>query len=179
MKTLLAAALGLCVFAASSAAQGAPPPGDVTPRNSVYVELLGNGGVYSFNYDRKLTDRVAVRIGAASWGVDDLFLGDEAAKRFVTVPVTASWLAGTGKSRVEVGGGVVFGRERQEVAFEDGSTSFAFTSLTGILGYRSQPLARGFMFRVGFTPFYGLGGEDAYPDSGFQFSLGLSGGYTF
>lgn len=174
MKTsLLAAALLLAVHPCAGQDGGAPA------LNSVFLEVLGNGGLYSVNYDRKLSDHAALRIGVGAWAADDLFLGGEARKELVTVPVAASWLFGTGRGRLEVGAGVLLGRQTQDVPFEDGSTSSAFASLTGTIGYRYQPAAPGFIFRAGFTPFLGLGGDEAYPESGFMPSIGLSGGYTF
>jgi hypothetical protein len=147
--------------------------------NAVYVELLGNGGLYSLNYDRRFADAVALRVGFASWTTDDLFLGEEAETDFISVPVTAAWLMGTGNRRIELGGGVLVGTKSREEAFGDGETSSGFVSLTGIIGYRYQP-ARGFMFRVALTPFFGLGDEDeAYPEDGFMPSGGLSVGYSF
>lgn len=44
-------------------------------RNAAYVELLGNGGLYSFNYERAVR-AVRLRIGIASWTAEDLFGGD-------------------------------------------------------------------------------------------------------
>lgn len=149
------------------------------PANAVYVELLGNGGLYSLNYDRRFADAVALRVGFASWTTDDLFLGEEAETDFISVPVTAAWLMGTGNRRIELGGGVLLGSKSREEAFGDGETSSSFVSLTGIVGYRYQP-ARGFMFRVALTPFFGLGNEDeAYPEDGFMPSGGVSVGYSF
>lgn len=176
VRMLATAAVLLGASAAGPAgAQGGAPPA----RNSVFLELLGNGGAYSVNFDRRLSDGAAVRVGVATWTSDDLFGGEEARKTFVTVPVGASWLFGSGNSRVEVGAGVLVGRQTQDAPFEDGSTSTAIASLTGTAGYRYQRAAGGFLFRAGFTPFFGLGGDEAYPDRGFMPSGGISAGYTF
>ncbi|HEU4562792.1 MAG TPA: hypothetical protein VFS20_33490 [Longimicrobium sp.] len=149
-------------------------------RNAVYVELLGNGGVYSLNFDRRVGQEAALRIGVGAWSADDLFLGNEASSSLVTLPVTASWLPGTANGRPELGGGMLLGRRTRDEPFDGGSTSSTFASLTAILGYRYQPASGGWMFRVAFTPFWGFGGEDeAYPDRGFTPSAGVSGGYTF
>lgn len=178
MRALLViAAAVLCTATplhAQTDAAGAPA------RNAVYVELLGNGGLFSLNYDRRVGGEAALRIGAGAWSTDDLFLGDEATTGLVTLPVTASWLPGTGNGRPELGGGVLLGRRTRDEPFSDGSTASTFASLTAIVGYRYQPAARGWMFRVAFTPFWGFGDEEtAYPERGFMPSIGLSGGYTF
>lgn len=165
----------LCACAPLHAQSGAEGPA----ANAVYVELLGNGGLYSLNYDRRVADAVALRVGFGAWTADDLFLGEEAETSFITVPVTAAWLMGSGNRRIELGGGVLLGSRSREEAFGEGETSSSFVSLTGIVGYRYQP-ARGFMFRVALTPFFGLGdGDEAYPEDGFMPSVGISAGYAF
>jgi hypothetical protein len=172
----------IVLIAAALLCAGAPLHAQTEARaqNAVYLELGGNGGLYSVNFDRRVADALAVRVGIATWTVEDLFLGDEAQVSIVSVPVTVSWVPAASNRGVEVGGGVLLGSRSREEAFEGGETSAGFVSLTGILGYRYQPASGGFMFRVAFTPFFGLGDEDeAYPDKGFFPSAGLSVGYTF
>ncbi|MGE3669493.1 MAG: hypothetical protein AB7K71_07525, partial [Polyangiaceae bacterium] len=41
----------------------AEAPSTRSAKNSLYIELLGNGGLYSLNYERNLTDDVAARVG--------------------------------------------------------------------------------------------------------------------
>ena len=178
MRSIAIITAALVCTAAQLHAQSEPEPR--TAFNAVYLELLGNGGPFSINYDRRVGEDVAVRIGFASWTADDLFLGDEAETEIITVPVTVSWLPGTPSRGVELGGGVLLGNRKQDVPFEDGSTSSTFVSLTGIAGYRWQPADGGWTFRVGFTPFFGLGDSDvAYPERGFFPSGGVSVGYSF
>lgn len=173
---IITAAL-VCAATQLSAQSGAEPR---TSENAVYLELLGNGGPFSINYDRRVGEDVAVRIGFASWTADDLFLGDEAKTELVTVPLTVSWLPGAPSRGIELGGGVLLGSRKQDEPFEDGSTSSTFVSLTGIVGYRWQPADGGWMFKIAFTPFFGLGDRDiAYPDRGFFPSAGASVGYSF
>lgn len=42
-------------------------------RNAVYLELLGNGGLYSVNFERILNDTLALRVGFATWNSPALF----------------------------------------------------------------------------------------------------------
>ena len=74
------ASLLLALSATAGHAQTAPP----TRANAVYVELLGNGGVYSVNYKRALTPAVRVRVGAASWTTDSFW--SDAETRIQTFP---------------------------------------------------------------------------------------------
>ena len=125
-----AVALLLLVVAAPAKAQ----QGEDTLRpNAAYLEIFGNGGVYSFNYERVLKS-VRLRVGMAQWEAVD-FLGSEGSTTVLTVPFTVHVLR--------------------------------------------HPEGR-FVFRAGFTPFFGLGSEeDAYPDKGFLPSCGVSFGVAF
>jgi hypothetical protein len=135
-------------------------------RNAVFLELLGNGGLYSVNFERMLNQRVALRIGFAAWNSPALLYEGTPPDRYQAVPVTASYLLGPGERKLEIGGGVTFGRGTLD-RFSDERKDFSFTSLTAIIGYRSQPPGRGYLFRAGVTPFYSLDkGDEAYPDPG-------------
>ncbi len=148
-------------------------------RNAVYLELLGNGGLYSVNFERMLNDTLALRIGFATWNSPALFYDGTPPDRLTTVPVTVSYLLGSGERKLELGGGVTIGRAtRDRSSIHQKSSSFS--NLTGIIGYRSQPPGRGYLFRAGVTPFYSFDqGDDAYPDPGFTLSAGVSFGYRF
>jgi hypothetical protein len=50
---------------APSLAQAAP---QASARNSVYLELLGNGSVYSVNFEREILPHLGLRVDAATWG---------------------------------------------------------------------------------------------------------------
>ena len=141
-------------------------------RNAVFFELLGNGGLFSFNFERMLTDRVAVRAGYARWNLEGILFDSG---QYQSVPMTASYLFGGGERKLELGGGVTIGKGQ----FSDQSDNFSFSSLTAILGYRSQPEAGGYLFRAGLTPFYTLNDGDTYPGQGFTLSVGVSFGYRF
>ncbi len=42
-------------------------------KNAVYLELLGNGGLYSFNYERAFSPNFNARIGFGSWWGTGIF----------------------------------------------------------------------------------------------------------
>jgi hypothetical protein len=42
-------------------------------RNAVFFELLGNGGLYSLNFERMLREDLGLRVGYASWSSPLLF----------------------------------------------------------------------------------------------------------
>ena len=171
MKLLVVPAL-LLAFASVARAQPTADPA----RNSVYFEFLGNGGLYSLNYDRELVEGLRVRIGYAGWTAEDLFGGP--ATSMQTVPVSLHVVRGRGRHQADIGGGAVMGRRERAAGL--GGDSGSFTSLVGVIGYRYQRPEGGFVFRAGFTPFYGLGDEaEAYPEKGFFPSAGVSLGFGF
>jgi hypothetical protein len=167
------------VFLASGSAGLAQTATAPVSRNAVFFELLGNGGLYSFNYERMLTESLGLRVGYASWGSPVLWEGGSPPDRYVTLPVTVSYLLGSGERKLELGCGVTFGHGTFD-RNEENRRDFSFRSLTAIVGYRSQPRGRGYLFRAGATPFYSFDdGEEAFPDPGFTFGAGVSFGYRF
>lgn len=169
---------GLALGAAPAPAQ----PGATPLRHAAYLELLGNGGLYSLNYERRVAPAVALRAGVGAWSGDDLFGAGEVS--MVTVPLTASHVAGRGANHLELGGGVLLGRKTLTAAEEFGGgeqSSHAFASLTGIIGYRRQAPAGRAVFRIAFTPFLSLTGDEstAYPDRGLFGSVGVALGFAF
>jgi hypothetical protein len=160
-----------------------PAAAQVRARNSIYAELLGNGGLYSINYDRRLGGGGAsVRVGAAMWETEGgLFVSvPDERHRFLLAPVLLNLLTGAGTHHLELGGGVLVGSETVTRGLGSPSERSALLSATGTLGYRRQPPDGGFVFRIGLTPVYGFGPEDtAYPEKGFFFSGGLSLGISF
>lgn len=169
----------LLTCASPCLAQADAAPVTRVARNAVYLELLGNGGLYSVNYERILNDTLALRVGFATWNSPAIFYDGTPPDRFTTVPVTMSYLLGSGERKIELGGGVTFGRATRD-RFSNEKKDFSFSNLTGIIGYRSQPPGRGYLFRAGVTPFYSFDqGDDAYPDPGFTLSAGVSFGYRF
>jgi hypothetical protein len=160
-----------------------PAAAQVRARNSIYAELLGNGGLYSINYDRRLGGGGAsVRVGAASFEAEGGFLVSvpDERHRFLLAPVLLNLLTGAGTHHLELGGGVLVGSETVTRARSGQSERSTLLSATGTLGYRRQPADGGFVFRIGLTPIYGFGNEEAaYPEKGFFLSGGLSLGVSF
>lgn len=159
----------LLALSASSSlhAQAGPPP---RARDAFFFELLGNGGLYSVNYERRLSETRTARIGIGAWTAEDLFSDSET--EIVSVPATASWLMGNWSHKLELGGGLLGGYR------SDAISSGGFLSATGIIAYRYEPTPGRFQFRTGLTPFVPLsGGEDSYPDDSAMVSIALSFGF--
>ena len=138
-------------------------------RNSVYIELLGNGGLYSLNYDRKITDNVSARVGLMAFGGESIE-GDRIGLSLV--PLMANYLVGQGNHRLELGGGPVVAYAAGNIK-EDGIGEFSDFGMIGTatFGYRYQPLQGGFNFRLGFTPLFSS--SDVAPSFGVSFGYGF------
>ncbi len=165
------------VLAATAVAQNA--------RNSLYAELLGNGLLYSCNYERLITESFGVRIGASFFEPENVPI--------VTFPLMANYLVGSGSSKLELGLGIC-------VLLMPENVSLSFMSAvdeklkgnsvlgTATVGYRYQPADGGLVFRAGVTPFFGVFARekstspylDEYEDVfGFRVLGGVSVGYAF
>jgi hypothetical protein len=96
-------------------------------KNALYIELVGNGGIISANYERFLTQDIGLRIGMGSGYLEEL-----------TVPVMVNYCIGK-EYRFEIGIGLVHVPEETTLA-------------CATIGYRYQAISGGFVFRVGFTP---------------------------
>ncbi len=139
-------------------------------RHSVYVEGLGNGLLYSVNYERRFTRSLAGRAGFMIVGGQSDQATDDQVGAGV-FPIMVNYLAGSGSHHLELGGGPVFllvGGDLEEYGTVSAGGA---AGVTTTFGYRYHPVDGGFLFRVGLTPFY----SDGRP----QLWAGLSLGYSF
>ncbi len=141
----------------------------LTPRYStwmcehvVYLEVLGNGGTLSLNYEQLIASgeyaAATSRFGAGAWprGAGDIEFG---------VPVTASGLFGHKKIWGEIGAGVRMNFTQD--LMEQGISIWP----TGILGVRLHPdHPGGIMLRLAYTPALS-------PDGTFVHGAGMSIGF--
>jgi hypothetical protein len=135
--------------------------------NSLYVELLGNGGLYSINYDRLFTSNIGGRIGFSYLSFKkDLFLPE---MTLFTFPVSFSYLLGEGSSKLELGAGITIVSGEFDWVNEKGSGGLVVPNL--IFGYRFQSSDGGFLFRIGYIPLFTSEGVLSW--------VGLSMGATF
>ena len=139
-------------------------------RHGIFLELGGNGLLYSVNYDYKLADHVSVRAGGMYVGAR--VRSADVRGSIMVVPLMANYLLGSGSSRLELGVGVTLARIAGDVGDSEGPFSESgLGSFTSTIGYRLQPRDGGFLFRIGFTPHFN--GDSIEPWAG------LSLGATF
>lgn len=124
----------------------AQKPEDSTPRhlaaNSIYLELGGNSFLYSFNYDRiiPLSRSTKLALGAGVETLSSIKINDVNYNGALCLSPSVNFLFGSKSSHFETG----------LALFVPFSTNMTFPSIR--IGYRYQPLEKGFLFRVGFTP---------------------------
>jgi len=126
-----------------------------TKSRAVYLELAGNGIGYSFNYDQRFENRLdglGFKVGASYFA-----LGGTSAATF---PFGLNYLLGKRGKYFELGLGATYllASDRTNTLARGNDQTFA-DGITGnmILGYRSEPVDGGFLFRASITPFFGNG----------------------
>ncbi len=166
------------IFQAAAQSETAP----VAKHNkAIFVEAFGNGIGVSANLDMRFKKGVQDGFGFRA-GVGGLHLGNSDADAgpitsgLLTFPLSINYLIGENKSAFEAGVGItpiyaridVYSPTKPKLANENGWGSSGFLNL----GYRYQPLEKGFVFRATWAP--------GFNSTGFHPSwLGLSVGYGF
>ena len=124
-------------------------------RQSIFVEALGNGGLFSINYDRRIrsgNDGFGLRLGL---GAGTLYTDSkDNIKRYITLPFMVNYIAGTGRSGIEGGIGITPGWASSKPV--DDSRTSAWANLN--LGYRFQPIKKGLMLRAIWSPILSFNG---------------------
>jgi hypothetical protein len=146
-------------------------------RHCIYFEGMGQGMLYSINYEYRYFECLSARVGYTSWDIPSFFIfplvmGRTGIQGF---PLMANYLLGGGENFLELGVGAVIlnvSFDGREVFFgSDFDGSGAITLYTATLGFRMQPDESGLLFKVAFTP---LTNFDEFLPIG-----GLSFGYAF
>lgn len=134
-------------------------------KNLAYLELGGNGVGYSFNYERRLTNRLWGRIGVGYAPVPFV--------RFAAIPLGVSYLFGDKANFLETGLVTTFAYADVDALFDSEDGQEFGVILSPIIGYRFQPLEKNLFFKIAFTPLF-TPFETKFLPSG-----GLSVGYSF
>jgi hypothetical protein len=164
------------------AGQAAPAPAFVThdaeeePRkahNVIFLELGGNGLVYSINYERLLDESdFSLRVGFSYISIGASSGTSTAKASIMTFPVLGNYYVGSRNHKLQLGAGLTF---MQITVSGGGNSSLVEASgfvpaPTAVIGYRYIPARGGFAFSVGFTPFIIPSGDKViYPWGGISF----------
>ena len=179
-RLLLTGALGVASLSTTLAAQIVAP---LTPRNVVYAEIGGPGGLFSLNYELVSEHGFYYRGGAGYWGLTNL---DNVREDLMTIVAGAtrrfdvSERVGQGEGRIiEAGLAVAVGsyrRTRYQVVEVDGT----YASLVPTFGIRMEPPAGGYTWRITVTPLIPIVNRaTAFPQSSPAVWGGISMGYIF
>jgi hypothetical protein len=156
----------LCVTSLASRAQdqaqtGTERPNVITAPNAIYVEALGTGFIYSINYERSLGDMFSARIGFGYFpfpSITDTNANGSTSTinaSITSVPVSVSWYPfGATSSKLEIGAGATYIDLVAKKVGKSKEGGGSGENISGILGYRYQPLDGGFLFRLAFTPIF-------------------------
>lgn len=125
-------------------------------KNAVYAEALGNGVLYTINYDRHFTSNVSARLGIMNFSVSASGTNSSGNASVTLVPIMANYLVGSGNHNLELGIGPMIANASASADVGSGGFSDSGTTVfgTGTVGYRYQPNDGGFLFRIGLTPMY-------------------------
>jgi hypothetical protein len=140
---LIVVLFSFLTFANISQAQDLP---ETTANKAFFVELLGNGLIFSFNMDSRFTSRPDGLGGRLGIG----YVGSPDEGGILTIPAVINYLAGKDGKYFEVGLGATYISGDADLLDDDD----AFSDIAGTMTfmYRSQPVEGGFMWRIGFTP---------------------------
>ena len=118
---------------------------DCQSKHTVYFEALGNGLIYSINYDYGFSDDVVgwgLRLGVGYTPFSD--------SNFLTIPCMVNYVIGKERHFLEIGAGAVFftgdAHFLGDYSYDD---SFGATMN---ISYRFQPSQGGLFFKGGVAP---------------------------
>ena len=144
-------------------------------KNTVYMEALGVGFLYSLNYERNINDNITVRVGYSYIPLDQEFNIDsrtiDEKATITSIPIMANYLIGGGNHKLAVSGGVSIISSDAETSFGDFDL-FSTTAKVFGGGYRYQSLTGGGFFNAS-TYLFNLG------DVGRSQTYGFGFGWTF
>jgi hypothetical protein len=168
----------------ASAGQVAPPPAPLAARdteeeprkahNVIFLELGGNGLVYSINYERLIDETdFSLRVGASYISIGASSGGSTASASLMTFPVLGNYYLGGKNHKLQLGAGLTF----MQITVGAGGGKSGLVEASGfvpaptaVIGYRYIPARGGFAFSVGFTPFIIPSGDKVvFPWAGISF----------
>lgn len=152
----------------------APQTQTMAGAKALFLELGGNGIIYSINYEHRLQavgNGLGLRIGIGY--ADSKFNSGRrrtTALSFITIPAEVNILLGNNGKYFELGMGATYFSGNLNIGgvlLQDNLIG------TMVIGYRKQPLKSGLLFKIAMTPIY-------TKSVGFMpLFFGLSIGYSF
>ena len=150
-------------------------------KNAAYIELAGNGIIYSVNYDRviplsnqfKLAPRVGIALLPTSKNSDYSNL-------ILPIEINPLWAKNKeSKNHFEFGVGLNLVTVKIQFVNDPSETIYLAKVTTGRLGFRHQKPTGGFMYRVGLVLPIAEDNNAKIKDLKRNYFGGISLGYTF
>ncbi len=121
-------------------------------QQAFYLELGGNGILYSLNYERFVSQTVSLRVGGGYYSVSTPNGPDVGASASISwIPLLVNYLGvGSGDNRLELGVGVVpiYATAAVDTGAAEASSSGVLLTGTASVAYRYIPRDGGFNFKV-------------------------------
>lgn len=159
MKTKLSFVLFALILSGNLAAQDSLS----YSKNNLYLELLGNGGIGSVNFERLIERNAYFRIGGAVWPASSCSGFNFNRLTYILITGMGILVIIHKNSYLEIGACATIPVYQEHYGAE--------LFITGVLGYRLQPNNAGFFLRIT--------GLAMYVEHQFYLWPGLSLGYNF
>jgi hypothetical protein len=130
---------------------------ETNARDAVYFEVLGNGLLYSINYERYFPRYdLGLRGGASFITYKVSSASGSGNLTLASWPLVVSYYWGSPRHKVQLGLGATVlyfdaSSDSTGTKFEGAGTGLGVAA-TGVIGYRYMPKNGGFTFGAGFTP---------------------------
>jgi hypothetical protein len=134
--------------------------------HAMYMEIGGQGVLYTLNYDYRFAKFFAARVGFTHYTIPNFFFSDLTVTAF---PIMGEFLVGGKEHFFEIGLGIM--PTIGESSFHFFSSSKSAVVGTANIGYRYQPSDEGLLFRASLPIFVTSTGVGAWG--------GVSFGYAF
>lgn len=131
----------------------------IEKNNWLYIELVGNGGLISLNYERYFSDNLSFRVG---WGTTIIAP--------ILIPITVNY---SYKNILEFGIGIVPYANAPTGSW--GGEYFAYKEnglfITSVIGFKKR--YKGFIYKLSLTPLYNTSGSTWVLSGGLSFGIGF------
>lgn len=140
-------------------------------KQSVYFELLGNGILYSFNYEKYVKPNISLRTGISVIPEQKTISGKKETLNSYLLPMMANYLIGKDCHKLELGAGVVCHYMLKTFKYNKISNKSGCNFYpTARFGYTFIPKSNGLTYKISYTPIL---------DEHINHWVGISFGYSF
>lgn len=145
-------------------------------KNAAFIELGGNAGLYSLNFDRIYFYKEKLKVSARA-GFAPIFVGRLIEQRYV---LENNFILFPNQHHLEIGVGATMHRSFNQHPID--STNYFWENIWySVLrcGYRYQKKDDGFFLRLAVTPVFFRKDVEGFHPNYFQFWIGASAGLSF